>query len=132
MFTHLQIADERTGDITIVRLTGQLVAEEDALGFRTHLDALIHDGARRFVINLQGLSYIDSCGVGSLVAKFVSVKQLGGHLKLCCGNSRVLRILTITGLLAVFEIFDSEDAAVRSFALPGPSTPVPGPHTTVG
>lgn len=121
MFAHLQIAEDRAGNVVIVRLTGQLVAEEDALGFRNFVDALIQSGARRLVVNLRDLSYIDSCGVGSLVAKFVTIKQLGGHLKLACPNSRVLRILTITGLLAVFEIFDSEDAAVRSFAAPSPA-----------
>ena len=132
MSTRLQFSEHKSGDVTVVELAGQLVAEDEALAFREYVDGLIRGGRLKFVINLDAVSYMDSGGIGSLVAKFVSLRQRGGELKIASPTARVARVLAITGLRAIFEVFDSEDAAVRSFLKPSQPVAALGRHSKAG
>lgn len=126
----LHIVERRDGELTILELSGQLVALEGALTFVRHIDALIARGALRVIVNLQNVTYIDSGGVGALVAKFVSLLQRGGALKLACLSGRACRVLRTAGLLEIIPSFETEDAARRSFASAGlrPAPQAPGGH----
>lgn len=112
----LHIVERRDGDLTILELSGQLVALEGATTFVRCVDALVARGALRVLVNLQNVTYIDSGGVGALVAKFVSLLQRGGALKLVCLSGRVCRVLRTAGLLEIIPSFETEDAGRRSFA----------------
>jgi anti-sigma B factor antagonist len=118
----LTIAERRVGDVTILQLTGRLVLYEGELEFRQCIDGLVAAGRVKVIVDLHGVDYIDSAGVGSLVAKYLSVRRKGGNVKLLHLSARSHRVMGITRLLSVFETFDSEEEALNSF---GATVPPP-------
>jgi anti-anti-sigma factor len=120
MASHLDIAEQRFGDVAVVSLTGWIVADEQDVRFRNHIDALVRQGITRIVADLHNVTLLDSGGVGVLVAKFLTLRTRGGDLRLACLSERAHRVLSITRLLSVFATFDSADDAVRSFATDAP------------
>src|SRR5262245_43249834 len=110
----LQIVDRRVTDITVVARSGEIRAEDGDSALGQHLDELIARKHVRIVINLSGVTYIDSSGVGTMVAKMKLVRKDGGALKLACLTARSHQLLPMLKL--VFEIFDDEGAAVNSFS----------------
>lgn len=115
MAAQLVIAERQAGDVTILDLTGRLVADEEDVRFTSRVDALLDAGHRHFVIDFEHVTVIDSGGVGALVAKFLSVRRRGGDMRLVNLTPRTRRVLEITRLLSVFATFASEEAAIRSF-----------------
>ena len=116
MTRRMKIAERRVGDVTILDLYGRLVMDEDT-SCTEHIDLLVREGRLRILLNLRDVTYIDSAGVGALIAKYVSLRRRGGDLRLLSLSDRVRRVITIAHLLEVFEIFESEDLAVRSFSV---------------
>jgi anti-sigma B factor antagonist len=116
MTRRITISERRIGDVTVLDLHGRLVLDDGDTSCVEHIDLLVRQGRIRIILNLQDVSYIDSAGVGALVAKYVSLRKRGGDLKLLRLSERVRRVITIAHLLAVFETFESEELAVRSFA----------------
>ena len=116
MARRMKIAERRVGDVTILDLYGRLVMDEDT-SCTEHIDLLVREGRLRILLNLRDVTYIDSAGVGALIAKYVSLRRRGGDLRLLSLSDRVRRVITIAHLLEVFEIFESEDLAVRSFSV---------------
>ncbi len=115
MATPLSITERRIGSCCVLRLSGRLVAEEEARRLRDTVDELMTRGFVRFVLNLRDVSTLDSGGVGSIVAKYLSTRRAGGDLKLVCLSGRACRVLEIAGLLRIFETFEDEDLAAASF-----------------
>ena len=115
MTTRLEIVERGADSVTILDLTGRLIVGEGDYVFRDRIDALIRDGRTHLVVDLRNVTYIDSGGVGVLVSKYLTVQRSGGQLKLLCLSSRACRVLRITGLLDVFEVFDREEDALKSF-----------------
>jgi anti-anti-sigma factor len=111
----LAISERRIGTCCIVRVSGRLLAEEGSQYFRETIDGLMQRGFLQFVLNLRDVITLDSGGVGSIVAKYLSVRRAGGDLKLVCLSGRACHVLEIAGLLRVFEVFDSEEVAAASF-----------------
>lgn len=114
---HIQIDEHRVGEVTVLRLRGRLVLEEGDAPLREHIDALIAAGRTEVVLNLHDVNYIDSSGVGSIVAKYLSLRKRGGDLKLVDLSERTHHVLEITGLLPILLPFGSEDEALRSLAV---------------
>ena len=115
--SRIQIDERRAGDVTVLRLTGRLVLEEGDAPMRERIDALVQEGRVDIILNLQHVNYIDSCGVGSVVAKFLSVRRRGGDLKLVCLSERCRHVLEVTGLVPILAPLDSEEDALRQFAV---------------
>lgn len=111
----LQIADRVVNGVTILDMQGRLVLDETDF-FRRRVEELIRQNRLQLVLNLKGVTYIDSAGVGMMVGKYLSVRRLGGDIKLLHLSPRSYRVMTITKLLTVFEAFDSEAEAVAAFA----------------
>jgi anti-sigma B factor antagonist len=111
----MQITERVVGDVTILDLKGRLVVADGDDLFRDTLNRLIDSGCRKVLLNLGELTYVDSGGLGVMVAKYVSMFNRDGQLKLCHVHERPFRVLHITRLLSVFESFDSEAEAVQSF-----------------
>lgn len=111
----LQITERAIGDVTILDMQGRLVLDETEF-FRRRVDELIRQNRLQVVLNLKGVTYIDSAGVGMMVGKYLSVRRLGGDIKLLHLSPRSYRVMTITKLLTVFEAFSSEEQAVAAFA----------------
>jgi len=112
----LTITVNETNVATVAAIAGRLTMGEGSTRLREALQKLIADGKRKIVLNLAELTYIDSAGIGLLVASFASMSRSGGQMKLSNLNSRVKDVLLITKLLTVFEVYDDEAAALDSFA----------------
>jgi anti-sigma B factor antagonist len=111
----LRIAERNIGGVTILDLAGRLVMDQGDAAFRDRVVDLLERKQKQIIINLQEVTYIDSAGVGMLVAKMLSVRRAGGDMKLLHLTARSNRVMTITRLLTVFEAFDDEEEAIRSF-----------------
>jgi anti-sigma B factor antagonist len=111
----MQIVECKTGDVTILRLTGRLVYEDGFDDLRQALNRVLGEGGANVLLNLDEVTYLDSAGVGLIACKYVTLSRLGGQLKLCNLHSRSHRVLNITKLLTIFESFDSEADGVKSF-----------------
>jgi anti-sigma B factor antagonist len=112
----MTLSERTVGDVTIVDVDGRLVVGEGDRMLRDHLTALMHRGRNRILLNLQGVTAIDSGGVGVLVWKYVTITRQGGELKLVNLSARTHNVLMITKLLTVFESFESEAKALESFS----------------
>jgi anti-anti-sigma factor len=113
----LQIVERRVGSATFLTLTGRIVLEEGDSALRDTIDGLIREGRTDVVLDMHDLTYIDSCGIGTLVAKCVSLRKAGGDLELLCPSHRCRHMLEVTGLLeAVFDRCESEEEALASLA----------------
>ena len=124
MSAPLRIEQRPSAGVLIFQLQGRLVAEDGADLFKDRVTAALDGGSKDLLIDLSQVDYIDSGGVGALVAMFTRTGRRGGRLKLLCPTSRVCHVLDITGLMHVFEVFEEEDTALRSFATPAArSTP---------
>ena len=111
----MTLSERRAGDVTILDLNGRLVLEDGDAALRERINALVAEGRTKIVLNLRNLTYIDSCGIGVLISKFLSVRRRGGDVKLLNLTPRSHHVLQITRLREVFQIFTSEDEALRSF-----------------
>ncbi len=111
----LHIADRVVSGVTILDMQGRLVLDETEY-FRRRIEDLIRENRLHIVLNLKGVTYIDSAGVGMMVGKYLSVRRLGGDIKLLHLSPRSYRVMTITKLLTVFDAFDSEEQAIAAFA----------------
>lgn len=103
------------GAITIIDLQGNLTMGAAEERLRDTVENLIADDRKQLVINLAEVPVIDSSGIGGLVKSFTSAKNKGGKLKLLKPTRLARQLLSITGLLSVFETFDDEAAAIASF-----------------
>jgi anti-sigma B factor antagonist len=113
--TALRITEREVGDVTVLDLDGQLVFDDGDALFRERVNDLIARDRVKLVINLAGVTYIDSAGIGVLIGRFLGVRRRGGDMRLANLTTRSHRVMTITQLLNVFEVFDSVDAAIHSF-----------------
>jgi anti-sigma B factor antagonist len=104
------------GDITIVDVSGRIVLGEETGTLRREMRRLVEKGCVRILLNLSGVTYIDSSGVGELVAAYVSVRKEGGTMKLTGLPDRLEELLLITKLCVIFDIREGEDQAIHSFA----------------
>jgi anti-sigma B factor antagonist len=114
----LTIDERHAGDVTVLVLAGEMLLDDGDLAFRKRIHDLIDQGCAKIVLDLGGVTYIDSSGVGMLVAKLNTLKAKGGDMKLLHLNRRSESLFGMMKLLIVFETFQDEGAAVRSFARP--------------
>ena len=110
----LSIANDRMDGVTVVHLTGTILFDEDSISLRVHVNDLL-DKTRQIVLDLENVTRIDSSGLGTLVALFVSARKVGGDIKLANLDNHIREALRITRLVTVFEIFDKPEDAVASF-----------------
>jgi anti-sigma B factor antagonist len=112
----VKLTTRQVGDVSVVDVAGRITLGEGSSTLRDSLRELVVKGNKKVLLNLGQVSYIDSSGIGELVSAFTSVTNGGGQLKLLNLTKRVTDLLQITKLYTVFEIFDDEAKAVRSFA----------------
>lgn len=112
----VKLTTRQVGDVSVIDAAGRITLGEGASTFRETLREMIAKGDRKLLLNLADVTYIDSSGIGELVSGFTTVTNQGGQLKLLNLTKRVQDLLQITKLYTVFEVFDDEAAAVRSFS----------------
>lgn len=111
----MEIQERSSGDVTILDVKGRMTLGEGDLLLKDKINSLLLQGQRKLLLNLEGVPYMDSAGLGEVVRTYTTVSRQGGSLKLLNLTKRIQDLLAITKLLTVFETFDSESEAVRSF-----------------
>jgi anti-sigma B factor antagonist len=102
-------------DISVVDISGRITLGEGDIKLRDAVHNLLKENKRRIILNLGGVSYIDSAGIGELISAYTAAKRNGAELKLLNLTKKIQDILQITQLLTIFEAFASENDAVGSF-----------------
>ena len=113
----MEIAERKVSDVTILDLTGKMTLGEGDELLKEKINGLLAGGSKKIVLNLEGVPYIDSAGLGEVVRTHTTVSRQGGSLKLLNLTKRIEDLLSITKLLTVFESYDNEADAVRSFTV---------------
>ena len=111
----MKISTRPVEAVTVVNLEGKLMLGEDTAQFRTRIRELIDSGAKKILLNMGNVNYLDSSGVGELVRAYASASSQGGQLKLLNLTKRIHDLLSITKLLTVFETYENEMHAMDSF-----------------
>ena len=110
----LKITTRSQDGITIVMCNGRIVFGEESAALRDKVKELLTH-SKKLILNLGGVSYIDSGGLGVLVALYTSARAAGGDVKLVNLTQRVGDLLQITKLLTVFEVHEGEQKAIDAF-----------------
>jgi anti-sigma B factor antagonist len=111
----MKIVERQVGDVLILDLHGKIMIGEGDDALREAVTRLVDGGSTRIVLNLAEVPYVDSAGLGEIVRCYTTVSRKGGRLKLLHLTKKIKDLLAITKLLTVFETYDSEDEAVKSF-----------------
>jgi anti-sigma B factor antagonist len=111
----LRITERNVNGIGVLVLDGRIVLGEESNSFREKVKSLLAAGKKKIVLNLASVSYIDSAGLGMLVAAFHSARSQGGTLKLANLGQHFNEVLQVTKLMTVFDTYDNEGAAIQSF-----------------
>jgi len=115
--SRLHIEERDLDDVTLLVLTGEMLLDDGDLAFRQCVHTLVERGRLKILVDLAGVSYIDSSGVGMMAAKLKTVRERGGDIRLLRLNSRGNRLLSVAKLHTAFEIYNDEALARRSFEL---------------
>ena len=127
--TSLTIQERQLGGVTIIDLDGKILIGETNRQLHDAIKILVAEGKEQILLNMAKVSYIDSSGLGEIVAAFTTLKASGGALKLFNVPVKVTSLMTITKLYTVFDIFEDEVAGVASFDEPEAPATI-GPRVT--
>jgi len=111
----LNIKERQAGDVAILDMDGEVRIGDSAAALRGAIRSLVAGGNKKILLNLAGGKYIDSSGIGELIANYTTVGRGSGQLKLMHLTDKVQDLLVITKLLTVFDVYDDESEALSSF-----------------
>jgi anti-sigma B factor antagonist len=111
----LDVKERQAGDVTILDLNGEVRMGGGSVAMRDSIRGLADQGKKNVLLNLAGVKYMDSSGVGELIANYITISRQGGQLKLLNLTDRIQNLLVITKLLTVFDSYDNEAEALKSF-----------------
>ena len=111
----MQIEERPVGEVIVLDLKGKVTLGDGDQLLKDKVNSLVNQGQRKILLNLESVPYIDSAGLGEIVRTYTTVSRQGGSLKLLNLTKRISDLLSITKLLTVFETFDSENEAIKSF-----------------
>ena len=111
----MQIEERASGDVVIFDLKAKLTIGEGDELLKDKINSLIQRGHRKLLLNLEGVPYVDSAGLGEIFRTYTTVSRQGGNLKLLNLTKRIEDLLAITKLLTVFDTYESEQEALDSF-----------------
>ena len=111
----MKIVERLVGDVVILDLQGKILIGEGDDQLREAVTKLADSGKTKILLNLAEVPYVDSAGLGEVVRCYTTVSRKGGKLKLLNLTKKIQDLLAITKLLTVFETYDNEDEAIRSF-----------------
>jgi anti-sigma B factor antagonist len=114
----MTINERSIGDVTILDIVGRITVQEGADKFRDAVRQLVRDERVKIVVNFKQATYIDSTALGEIIRSYTSVTRKGGSLKLLNVTDTIHQLLMITKLLTVFDLFDDEVEAAKSFGKP--------------
>jgi anti-sigma B factor antagonist len=111
----LNINERQAGDVTVLDVSGKITIGEGSVALRTAIRRVLEEGKRRILLNLGGVSYLDSSGIGELVSSYTAINKEEGQLKLLNLTQKLQDLLAITKLLTVFDVYENEAEALYSF-----------------
>jgi len=111
----MKIGTRKVEDVRIVDISGQIVLGQETGLLRNAVHDLVSQGEKKIILNLAEVSYIDSSGLGELIASYTTVRNQGGQLKLLNLSKKVHDLLLITKLYTIFDVKENEFLAVKSF-----------------
>jgi anti-sigma B factor antagonist len=111
----LNIRERQAGDVTVLDLEGKITIGEGNVSLRTAVRNLAEQGKKKILLNLGGVSYMDSSGIGELVSSHTTITGKEGQLKLLKLQAKIKDLLAITKLLTVFDVYEDESQALNSF-----------------
>src|SRR5579863_9294481 len=109
------MTDRDVSGVTVIEIEGRIVLGEESNAFREKVKGLLASGKKKIVLNLANVTYIDSAGLGTLVATFHSARSQGASLKLANLGAKFKEVLQVTKLMTVFDTYENEAAAIQSF-----------------
>ena len=112
----MQIEERSIGDVVVLDLKGKITLGEGDELLKDKVNSLVNQGRRKILLNFGEVPYVDSAGLGEIVRTYTTVSRQGGSLKLLNLTKRITDLLAITKLLTVFETFDAESDAIKSFS----------------
>lgn len=112
----MQIEERSASDVTVLDLKGKMTLGEGDELLKDKVNSLAMQGRLKILLNLADVPYIDSAGLGEIVRTYTTISRRGGQMKLLNLTKRITDLLSITKLLTVFETYDNEADAVRSFS----------------
>jgi anti-sigma B factor antagonist len=111
----MKIDERSVGDVKVLDIAGQIKFTQGDEMLKDKIHSVVHQGGKKILVNLGGVDYVDSAGLGELVGAYTTVTRAGGKMKLLNLTKKMRDLLSITKLLTVFETFDNEQEAVKSF-----------------
>ena len=112
----LNMKERQAGDVTVLDMDGKITIGEGSVALRSAIKRLLDEGKKKVLLNLSGVGYIDSSGIGELVSSYTAIQvKGGGQLKLLNLTQKLQDLLTITKLLTVFDVYESEADALNGF-----------------
>jgi anti-sigma B factor antagonist len=111
----MKLSIRKAKDIVVIDVEGKVVLGDGDVQIKQAVDSLLQKGNKSIVLNLAKVPYLDSAGLGEIMRCFTALRRDGGNFKLASPNQRIMDLLSITKLLNVFDIYDSESAALKSF-----------------
>lgn len=111
----MKIATREVNGVTILDLSGRITLGEGSVQLRETVRSIVAKGARKLILNLADVNYMDSSGLGEIVTAYTTVKNQGGELKLINLTKRIQDLMQITKLVTIFDIKDNEAAALAAF-----------------
>ena len=112
----MQIIEKESRGVLILELAGRVTLGDESNQLRTKIKDVLAQGKKHLVLDLGNVSYIDSAGLGTLVAGYTSSQNQGAGMKLANLTKRFREQLNITKLVTVFDVYDSVEGAIKSFA----------------
>ena len=112
----MEIVERTVNDVTVLDLKGKMTLGEGDELLKDKINSLASQGHKKLVLNLEAVPYIDSAGLGEIVRTYTSISRQGGKLKLLNVSKRIYDLLVITKLVTIFDSYEDEAEAVRSFA----------------
>jgi anti-sigma B factor antagonist len=114
--TIMEIHTRTVGDVHVLDISGKITLGEATAKIRHTISDLLENGGKKIILNLTDVNYVDSSGIGELVRTYTTVTKEGKELRLLNLTKKIRELLVITKLLTVFQVYESEQAALASFA----------------
>ena len=111
----MNIGQRTVGSVEVLDLDGKLILGDGSGQLKDKVHSLVFQGQKQIVLNLAGVSYMDSAGLGELIASYTTASREGGKVKIANLTKRVTDLLTIAKVLTVFDVYESEADALKSF-----------------
>ena len=111
----LIIEERQVGDVTVLDLNGDVRIDGGSVALQRAIRRLLEMGRNQVLLNLAGVNYVDSSGIGELIAGHLSLDKSGGRIKLLHLTRRIQELMVITKLLTVFDVYEDESEALKSF-----------------